>query len=201
MSNLKNRRFLVEIFTNLQDKLSLTRWNADWRNATALYEQAGNAYRLARKFEQAKEAFEKASKGHEMLASPWDAAKHMETAGALAKDVGNWNEVSDFYRRASELYIECGRVQPASDALAKWARFMKFVSKFRARCVALSFKKDGGEPPTDVAGDAGGVVCSCCSSLICSSILDLQMELIAFSVRGVPDEDEWLAFVIEFTPR
>ncbi|KAG6392133.1 hypothetical protein SASPL_146343 [Salvia splendens] len=106
-------------------KLSLTRWNADWRNATALYEQAGNAYRLARKFEQAKEAFEKASKGHEMQASPWDAAKHMETAGALAKDVGNWNEVSDFYRRASELYMECGRAQPASDALAKGARALE----------------------------------------------------------------------------
>ena len=33
------------------------------------YTMAGNAYRIARKFEQAKEAFEKASKGHEMQAS------------------------------------------------------------------------------------------------------------------------------------
>lgn len=48
----------------------------------------------------------------------------MESAGALAKEVGNWNEVSDFYRRASELYIECGRAQPASDALAKGARYL-----------------------------------------------------------------------------
>lgn len=47
----------------------------------------------------------------------------MESAGALAKEVGNWNEVADFYRRASELYIECGRAQPASDALAKGARY------------------------------------------------------------------------------
>lgn len=47
----------------------------------------------------------------------------MESAAALAKEVGNWNEVSDFYRRASELYIECGRSQPASDALAKGARY------------------------------------------------------------------------------
>lgn len=54
---------------------------------------------------------------------PWDAAKHMESAAALAKEVGNWKEVSDFYRRSSELYIECGRSQPASDALAKGARY------------------------------------------------------------------------------
>lgn len=46
----------------------------------------------------------------------------MESAAALAKELGRWNEVSDFYHRASELYHECGRPQPASDALAKGAR-------------------------------------------------------------------------------
>jgi len=56
--------------------------------------------------------------------SPWDAAKHMESAAALAKELGRWNEVSDHYRRASELYNECGRSQPASDALTKGARYI-----------------------------------------------------------------------------
>lgn len=62
-----------------------------------------------------------------MISSPWDAAKHMESAGALAKELGRWNEVSDHYRRASELYNECGRSQPASDALAKGARALEDV--------------------------------------------------------------------------
>uniref|UniRef100_A0A6N2KLG8 Gamma-soluble NSF attachment protein n=1 Tax=Salix viminalis TaxID=40686 RepID=A0A6N2KLG8_SALVM len=114
-------------------KLSLTRWSADWRNATLLYEEAANLFRVAKKNEKAKEAFEKASKGQEMLSSyflnekirPWDAAKHMESAAALAKELGYWNEVTDFYRRASELYMECGRPQPASDALAKGARALE----------------------------------------------------------------------------
>lgn len=53
---------------------------------------------------------------------PWDAARLMESAAALAKELGNWNEVADFFRRASELYCECGRSQPASDALGKGAR-------------------------------------------------------------------------------
>lgn len=53
---------------------------------------------------------------------PWDAAKHMESAAVLAKELSNWTEVADFYRKASELYTECGRPQPASDALAKGAR-------------------------------------------------------------------------------
>ncbi|KAJ6423168.1 GAMMA-SOLUBLE NSF ATTACHMENT PROTEIN [Salix koriyanagi] len=77
-------------------KLSLTRWSADWRNATLLYEEAANLFRVAKKNEKAKEAFEKASKGQEMLSSPWDAAKHMESAAALAKELGYWNEVTDF---------------------------------------------------------------------------------------------------------
>nr|CAB3488290.1 unnamed protein product [Digitaria exilis] len=102
-------------------KLSFTRWNADWKSATSLYEQAAIAYRFRKDNEKAKDAFEKASKGQEMISSPWDAAKHMESAAALAKELGRWNEVSDFYRRASELYRECGRLQPASDALAKGA--------------------------------------------------------------------------------
>ncbi|KAF3450175.1 hypothetical protein FNV43_RR06255 [Rhamnella rubrinervis] len=106
-------------------KLSLTRWSADWKSATVLYEQAANAYRIAKNYEKAKEAFEKASKGQEMISSPWDAAKHMESAAALAKELGKWNEVADFYRRASELYVVCGRSQPASDALAKGARALE----------------------------------------------------------------------------
>ncbi|XP_027904949.1 gamma-soluble NSF attachment protein isoform X1 [Vigna unguiculata] len=105
--------------------LSLTRWNADWKSATALYEQAANGFRVARNHEKAKIAFEKASKGQEMLSSPWDAAKHMESAAALAKDLSNWQEVGDFYRKASELYMECSRPQPASDALAKAARALE----------------------------------------------------------------------------
>ncbi|XP_022035592.1 gamma-soluble NSF attachment protein [Helianthus annuus] len=106
-------------------KLTLTRWSADWKNATQYYEQAATAFRFAKKHEKAKVAFEKASKGQEMLASPWDAAKHMESAAALAVELGIWSEVADFYRRASELYNECGRSQPASDALAKGARALE----------------------------------------------------------------------------
>lgn len=46
----------------------------------------------------------------------------MESAAALAVELSIWSEVADFYRRAAELYNECGRSQPASDALAKGAR-------------------------------------------------------------------------------
>lgn len=54
----------------------------------------------------------------------------MESAAVLAKELGRWNEVSDYYRKASELYIECGRSQPASDALAKCARCVYAILKY-----------------------------------------------------------------------
>lgn len=106
-------------------KLSLTRWSADWKTAVVLYEQAANALRIAKDHEKSKLAFEKASQGQEMLSSPWDAAKHMESAAAQAKELRSWAEVTDFYKRASELYMQCGRSQPASDALAKGARALE----------------------------------------------------------------------------
>ncbi|GMY38037.1 gamma-soluble NSF attachment protein [Fagus crenata] len=49
----------------------------------------------------------------------------MESAAALAKELSNWTEVADFYRKACELYIVCGRTQLASDALAKAARALE----------------------------------------------------------------------------
>lgn len=130
-------------------KLSFTRWNADWKTATVLYEQAAIGYRMRKDDEKAKEAFEKASKGQEMISSPWDAAKHMESAGALAKELGRWNEVSDHYRKASELYNECGRSQPASDSLAKGARALEdaapeeAIQMYTDACVLL--EDDGKE--------------------------------------------------------
>ncbi|KAK5827060.1 Gamma-soluble NSF attachment -like protein [Gossypium arboreum] len=130
-------------------RLSLTRWSADWKSATLLYEQAANGFRVSKDYEKAKLAFEKASKGQEMLASPWDAAKHMESAAALAKELRNWTEVIDFYRRASELYMQCDRPRPASDSLAKAARALEdalpddAVQLYTDACVIL--EDDGKE--------------------------------------------------------
>ncbi|KAL2553269.1 Gamma-soluble NSF attachment protein [Forsythia ovata] len=68
-----------------------------------------------------------------MLSSPCDAAKHMEFAAVLAK----------------ELYTECGRSQPASDALAKGAHALEDVAPEEAiqlytdACDAL--EEDGKE--------------------------------------------------------
>ncbi|GAY33809.1 hypothetical protein CUMW_008130 [Citrus unshiu] len=119
-------------------KLSLTRWSADWKSATQLYEQAGRQIFLfslmvsglpkilsKQKLHLRKLHKDKRCSPRILQIRPWDAAKHMESAAALAKELHNWREVADFYRKASELYNECGRSQPASDALAKAARALE----------------------------------------------------------------------------
>ncbi|RLM65508.1 gamma-soluble NSF attachment protein [Panicum miliaceum] len=71
----------------------------------------------------------------------------MESAAALAKELGRWNEVSGFYRRASELYRECGRAQPASNAIGASALEEKSpeeaIKMYDEACTIL--KEDGKE--------------------------------------------------------
>lgn len=51
----------------------------------------------------------------------------MEAAGALAKELGSWDEVVDLFQHASKLYVECGKAQPGADALTKGARFLSVI--------------------------------------------------------------------------
>ncbi|KAK1430301.1 hypothetical protein QVD17_12944 [Tagetes erecta] len=115
-------RFFFPDNKMIRTKLTLTRWSADWKNATQYYEQAATAFRFAKKHEKAKIAFEKASKGQEMLSSyPFKTncafllENHwcLQLFGLNKKSnhgmlLSIWSEVADFYRRAAELYNECG---------------------------------------------------------------------------------------------
>jgi hypothetical protein len=75
------------------------------------------------------------------------AAKHMEAAGVLAKELSCWNEVVDFFKQASALYVECGKVQPGADALIRGARcvtlqgarFNSFIIYLKNHFIALIF--------------------------------------------------------------
>lgn len=103
-------------------KLSFFNWSSDWAAATPLYEQAASGFKLAKMPQEAKICYEKAATGQEKLSSPWAAGKHMESVGALAKELGFIDETVDSYRRASELFLTCGKVQPSADVLGRGAR-------------------------------------------------------------------------------
>mmetsp|Transcript_20692 Transcript_20692/g.39324 ORF Transcript_20692/g.39324 Transcript_20692/m.39324 type:complete len:320 (+) Transcript_20692:17-976(+) len=103
-----------------KSSVSLFRWSPDWDAALALYEKAAQKYRQAGCLDKAKHAFEKAALAQEKLGSPWHAAKHLETAALVAKEMkGGAVEIEMFFKRACALYMEAGRSQTGADALCR----------------------------------------------------------------------------------
>eukprot|EP00243_Klebsormidium_subtile_P000372 TRINITY_DN10603_c0_g3_i1.p1 TRINITY_DN10603_c0_g3~~TRINITY_DN10603_c0_g3_i1.p1 ORF type:complete len:306 (+),score=76.39 TRINITY_DN10603_c0_g3_i1:232-1149(+) len=103
-------------------KVTLTRWGPDFEKATPLYEKAASLYKLAKNLEKAKHCYERASTGQCRTDNKWLGAKHLESAASLAKELKQWDEVLDTYKRAAELYNEVGRPQVAAEAYGKAAK-------------------------------------------------------------------------------
>jgi hypothetical protein len=59
--------------------------------------------------EKALHAYERAATAQEKQGSQWHAAKHMETAGEICKQLQQWQQLGDFYQRAAQLYQDAGR--------------------------------------------------------------------------------------------
>lgn len=73
----------------------------------------------------AKECYERAATGQERQKSGWHAAKALEKAGEVAKELGLWDDVEAHYTRAAELFAEEGRPQAAAEAAARGARALE----------------------------------------------------------------------------
>lgn len=97
----------------------------EWEQATPMFERAGMLYKQGNNLAKAKECFERASTGQERQKSGWHAAKMLEKAGEVARDMGIWDEVQAHYTRAAELYAEEGRPSAAAEAAARGARALE----------------------------------------------------------------------------
>ena len=110
------------------------RWKPDWESATADYEKAATAFRVAKAWAQAVGAFEKAAQGQEQLGSGFMAAKHVESAAFLAGAGGLCDGASSAarYERAAALHQQDGRVENAAEALGKAAKALESSDPERA---------------------------------------------------------------------
>lgn len=101
----------------------LSRWKPNWDEASTHFEKAANAFRVAKALPQAMEALVKASECHRNLGSNFDAARHLEAAGQIARDnAKDAAKAATFYEMASALYIEQGNVDAAGQAFVKAAK-------------------------------------------------------------------------------
>lgn len=101
------------------------RLTGEWEQATPLFERAAMLYKQTGNLACAKECYERAATGQERQKSGWHAAKALEKAGEVAKELGLWDDVEAHYTRAAELFAEEGRPQAAAEAAARGARALE----------------------------------------------------------------------------
>jgi hypothetical protein len=59
--------------------------------------------------DRALHAYERSATAQEKQGSHWHAAKHMETAGEICRQLQEWEKLGMYYQRAAQLYQEAGR--------------------------------------------------------------------------------------------
>jgi hypothetical protein len=79
--------------------------------------------------EKARAAYERAAQSQEKIGSVWHAAKHLEICGAISKDLGQHEQMADFYRQAGSYFAQAGRIS-AGTALPWLSKMMNTNIKF-----------------------------------------------------------------------
>ena len=102
-----------------------SRWKVDWEEAAAEYEKAATAFKVGKALAKAVDAFCKASEAHEHFESNFMAAKHLDSAAFLTKELRDPGQAAALYERSSRLHMDGGRVDAAAEALGKAARALE----------------------------------------------------------------------------
>jgi len=90
-----------------------------------MFEKATHLYKGAKAHEKAKNAFERAAEAQQHCNMPYTAAKHLEAAGGMAKELKQPGEAAGLYQRASLCYRENGNPEKAADTLVKAAKVIE----------------------------------------------------------------------------
>jgi hypothetical protein len=85
--------------------------------------------------EKARAAYERAAQSQEKIGSVWHAAKHLELCGAISKDLGQHEQMADFYRQAGSYFAQAGRISAGK-------RHFRVVKKMMNTNIECSFYAD-----------------------------------------------------------
>jgi hypothetical protein len=70
--------------------------------------------------EKSRAAYERAAMSQDKIGSTWHAAKHLESASQISRDLGEWGSVADFARQAAGYFAQAGR--PTAGARGRGGR-------------------------------------------------------------------------------
>ncbi|KAJ8337165.1 hypothetical protein SKAU_G00383850 [Synaphobranchus kaupii] len=106
-------------------KTSLTKWKPDFDSAASEYAKAAVAFKNAKQFEQAKDAYLKEAEYHTEDKALFHAAKALEQAGMMLKDMKRMPEAVQYIEKASVMYVENGTPDTAAMALDRAGKLME----------------------------------------------------------------------------
>uniref|UniRef100_A0A1B6GL30 Gamma-soluble NSF attachment protein n=2 Tax=Proconiini TaxID=565685 RepID=A0A1B6GL30_9HEMI len=106
-------------------KTSLLKWRPEYELAAEEYNKAATCFRIAKSFEQCKECLLKAAECHKQNRSWFHAAKSIEQALLVSKDLGDLREVSQLAERACSLYQQHGSYDAGAGVLDKAAKILE----------------------------------------------------------------------------
>lgn len=106
-------------------KTSLLKWRPDFEVAAEEYSTAATCFRIAKSYKQCKECLMKAAECHKENKSWFHAAKCIEQAVLICKEMGNLTDVPSLAHRACNLYQMHGSHESGASVLDKAGKMVE----------------------------------------------------------------------------
>lgn len=116
-------------------KTSLFKWQPDFEGAAMDYTSAATCFKNAKAYPNCKECLIKAADSYRQQHSFFSAAKSLEQAALVSKDMGDLNGAMKLVERASQLFQEHGTPDTAALSLDKGAKMIE--AKYPAEAARL----------------------------------------------------------------
>nr|XP_046148891.1 gamma-soluble NSF attachment protein-like [Oncorhynchus gorbuscha] len=106
-------------------RTSFMKWKPDYDSAASEYAKAAVAFKNAKMLEDAKEAYLQEAEAHTNNKTLFHAAKALEAAGMMLKDMQRIPEAIQYIERASMMYVENGTPDTAALALDRAGKLIE----------------------------------------------------------------------------
>ncbi|XP_057370935.1 gamma-soluble NSF attachment protein-like [Daphnia carinata] len=106
-------------------KTSLLKWKPDYELAADSYNKAATCFKTAKELHKAKDCLYKASDCYKQTKAYFSAAKSLDQAILLLKELQDWKEISTIAHKACQLFQEHGSPDTAALLLDKSAKIIE----------------------------------------------------------------------------
>ncbi|XP_022904793.1 gamma-soluble NSF attachment protein-like [Onthophagus taurus] len=106
-------------------KTSLLKWRPDFEEAADEYNKAATCFRNAKSFEQCKDCLMKSADCHKQNRNLFYAAKALDQAITVCKELGDLREVGQLADRAANMYMRHGSPETGAASLDKAAKILE----------------------------------------------------------------------------